>query len=96
MPVSRSEKVAEFAQCVVPCRLMLTRLYDLNTQSERLNLETFSISKIPLSRPADNLLTNYSTRMLSLLPLASILLSGMHYFVWHSYHWLQCLILVLS
>ena len=26
MCLSRSEKVAEFAQCVVPCRLKLTRL----------------------------------------------------------------------
>ena len=55
--------------------------HDLPTQSERLN---FSI--VPLSRPADNLLTKYSTEMLGLLPLASIQLSGMHYFVWHSYH----------
>ena len=36
---------------------------------------------------------NYSTETLGLLPLASILLSGMHYFVWHSYHWHQYLIL---
>ena len=42
----------------------------------------------------DNLLTiNCSTETLGLLPLASILLSGMHYFVWHSYHWHKHLIL---
>ena len=66
MPV----KVTEFARCVVPCRLKLTRLCQkscFTTQSERLNVEPFSISKVPLSRSADNLLTNYSTETLGLL-----------------------------
>ena len=45
------------------------------TQKVEVNLETFTISKVPLSRPAT---INCSTETLS-LPLA-----GMHYFVWHS------------
>ena len=47
MPVKISKKVAELAQCVAPRRLKL------HTESERLNLETFPISKVPLSRPAN-------------------------------------------
>ena len=51
--LSRSEKVAEFAQCV-QCSLPseVVKTVKLHTESERLNLETFPISKVPLSRPA--------------------------------------------
>ena len=69
--------------CSLTSELVKT-IVKLHTESERLNLETFPISKVPLSRPViyDNLLTiNHSTETLGLLPLASILLSGMHYFV---------------
>ena len=77
----------------VPCRLNCVRSRDLHTQSERLK---FSISKVLLSRPPDDLVAKYSTETLGLLPLASILLSDIYHTVWHSYHWHQYLILALS